>query len=84
MFFIVVYIHTFRGLYYGSYLYPKEHLLGDRCAYFIVDDSNSFFRICVTVGANVILGGLQLLLISFRLFRLLETISLFGCGVVIP
>jgi quinol-cytochrome oxidoreductase complex cytochrome b subunit len=26
MFFIVVYIHTFRGLYYASYLYPKEHL----------------------------------------------------------
>jgi ubiquinol-cytochrome c reductase cytochrome b subunit len=26
MFFIVVYIHTFRGLYYGSYLYPREHL----------------------------------------------------------
>lgn len=24
--FIVVYIHTFRGLYYASYLYPKEHL----------------------------------------------------------
>jgi quinol-cytochrome oxidoreductase complex cytochrome b subunit len=28
MFFIVVYIHTFRGLYYGSYLYPREHLWG--------------------------------------------------------
>ncbi len=26
MFFIVVYIHTLRGLYYSSYLYPKEHL----------------------------------------------------------
>lgn len=26
MFFIVVYIHTFRGLYYSSYLYPKQHL----------------------------------------------------------
>jgi len=26
MFFIVVYIHTFRGLYYSSYLYPKEPL----------------------------------------------------------
>lgn len=26
MFFIVVYIHTFRGLYYSSYLYPKEAL----------------------------------------------------------
>lgn len=26
MFFIVVYLHTFRGLYYASYLYPKEPL----------------------------------------------------------
>jgi len=26
MFFIVVYIHTFRGLYYSSYVYPKELL----------------------------------------------------------
>jgi len=26
MFFIVVYIHTFRGLYYSSFLYPKEAL----------------------------------------------------------
>lgn len=26
MFFIVVYIHTFRGLYYGSYLYPRQPL----------------------------------------------------------
>jgi len=26
LFFIVVYIHMFRGLYYGSYLYPKQSL----------------------------------------------------------
>lgn len=26
MFFIVVYIHIFRGLYYGSYMYPRELL----------------------------------------------------------
>jgi len=26
MFFIVVYIHTFRGLYFSSYLYPRQHL----------------------------------------------------------
>jgi len=26
MFFIVVYVHTFRGLYYGSYNYPRENL----------------------------------------------------------
>jgi len=26
MFFIVVFLHTFRGLYYGSYLYPRQIL----------------------------------------------------------
>jgi quinol-cytochrome oxidoreductase complex cytochrome b subunit len=26
MFFIVVYTHTFRGLYYTSYAYPRQHL----------------------------------------------------------
>jgi len=26
MFFIVVYLHIFRGLYYGSYSYPRGHL----------------------------------------------------------
>jgi len=26
MFFIVVFMHTFRGLYYGSYLYPRQIL----------------------------------------------------------
>ena len=26
MFFLVVYVHIFRGLYYGSYMYPREIL----------------------------------------------------------
>jgi quinol-cytochrome oxidoreductase complex cytochrome b subunit len=26
MFFIVVYTHMFRGLYYGSYIKPRQHL----------------------------------------------------------
>jgi len=26
MFFVVVYIHTFRGIYYGSYIHPRESL----------------------------------------------------------
>ena len=26
MFFLIVYIHLFRGLYYGSYKYPRELL----------------------------------------------------------
>ena len=26
MFFLVVYVHIFRGLYYGSYMYPRQIL----------------------------------------------------------
>jgi len=26
MFFVVVYVHTFRGIYYGSYEHPREHM----------------------------------------------------------
>jgi quinol-cytochrome oxidoreductase complex cytochrome b subunit len=26
MFFIVIYIHTFRGIYYGSFMYPRQAL----------------------------------------------------------
>jgi quinol-cytochrome oxidoreductase complex cytochrome b subunit len=26
MFFIVVYCHIFRGLFYGSFMYPRENL----------------------------------------------------------
>jgi len=28
MFFLVVYIHVFRGLYYGSYMYPRQYVWG--------------------------------------------------------
>jgi len=28
IFFIVVYLHMFRGLYYGSYMYPRQHVWG--------------------------------------------------------
>lgn len=27
LFFIVVYCHIFRGLYYGSYMFPRQKLL---------------------------------------------------------
>lgn len=59
MFFIVVYIHTFRGLYYSSYLYPKEALWIVGCCNFIINDFDSFFRLCSTMGSDVFLGSLQ-------------------------
>jgi len=42
MFFIVVYSHIFRGLYYGSYMYPREHLWCSGVAIFILMMATAF------------------------------------------
>jgi ubiquinol-cytochrome c reductase cytochrome b subunit len=42
MFFIVVYAHIFRGLYYGSYMYPREHLWCSGVAIFILMMGTAF------------------------------------------
>jgi quinol-cytochrome oxidoreductase complex cytochrome b subunit len=42
MFFIVVYMHTFRGLYYASYTSPREFLWFIGVTNFIFNDYNSF------------------------------------------
>jgi quinol-cytochrome oxidoreductase complex cytochrome b subunit len=43
MFFIVVYLHTFRGFYFSSYTYPKEPLWIVGVFYFTFNDYNRFF-----------------------------------------
>jgi len=42
MFFIVVYSHIFRGLYYGSYMYPREHLWCSGVVIFILMMATAF------------------------------------------
>lgn len=42
MFFIVVYIHMFRGLYYGSYTYPREHLWASGVVIFLAMMATAF------------------------------------------
>ena len=42
MFFIVVYSHIFRGLYYGSYMYPREHLWCSGVIIFILMMATAF------------------------------------------
>jgi ubiquinol-cytochrome c reductase cytochrome b subunit len=42
MFFIVVYSHIFRGLYYGSYMYPREHLWCSGVLIFILMMATAF------------------------------------------
>ena len=41
-FFIVVYIHIFRGLYYGSYMAPREHLWCSGVVLFILMMATAF------------------------------------------
>jgi len=42
MFFIVVYTHIFRGLYYGSYMAPREHLWWSGVLIFILMMGTAF------------------------------------------
>lgn len=42
MFFIVVYCHMFRGLYYGSYLYPRQLLWASGVIIFILMMATAF------------------------------------------
>jgi quinol-cytochrome oxidoreductase complex cytochrome b subunit len=42
MFFIVVYSHMFRGLYYGSYMTPREHLWGSGVLIFLLMMGTAF------------------------------------------
>ena len=41
-FFIVVYIHIFRGLYYGSYMYPRGFVWGSGVILFILMMATAF------------------------------------------
>ncbi len=56
MFFLAVYIHMFRGLYYGSYKAPREliWIIGvlDLCP----DDGHRLLRLCAALGPDVLLG----------------------------
>jgi ubiquinol-cytochrome c reductase cytochrome b subunit len=42
MFFIVVYCHIFRGLYYGSYIYPRGMLWGSGVVIFLLMMATAF------------------------------------------
>jgi quinol-cytochrome oxidoreductase complex cytochrome b subunit len=42
MFFIVVYCHIFRGLYYGSYIYPREKLWASGVVIFLLMMATAF------------------------------------------
>ena len=55
-FFIIVYIHILRGMYYGSYKYPRElnWILG--CVIYVLMTATAFLGYTLTLGSNVLLG----------------------------
>ena len=50
MFFIVVYTHMFRGLYYGSYMQPREHLWCSGVLIFLLMMATAFMRYVLPWG----------------------------------
>jgi hypothetical protein len=56
MFFIVVYIHIARGLYYGSYKSPREVLVDDRRRHLHPDDGLGVPRLRPALGSDELLG----------------------------
>ena len=56
MFFIIVFIHIFRGLYYGSYKYHRNPM-DAWCCNSVVNDGNGFYGLCSTLGTNELLGS---------------------------
>lgn len=57
-FLLLVYMHTFRGLYYSSYLYPKEALWVVGVVILLLMILTAFMGLRITVGSNVFLGCL--------------------------
>jgi ubiquinol-cytochrome c reductase cytochrome b subunit len=55
-FFVVVYLHMFRGLMYGSYRKPRELIWLFGCAYFSGTHGRSLHGLSAALGSNVFLG----------------------------
>ena len=56
MFFLAVYIHIFRGMYYGSYKEPREVLWILGVIIFLADDGDGIPWLCAALGTDVLLG----------------------------
>ena len=57
MFFIAVYIHIFRGLYYGSYKEPREVLWILGVHHLPADDGHRLHGLRAALGPDVLLGA---------------------------
>ena len=57
MFFLAVYIHIFRGLYYGSYKAPREVLWILGVFIFLAHDGDGLHGLLAALGADELLGA---------------------------
>ena len=72
--FIVVYLHMYRALLYGSYKSPRELLWLNRDVYIFHSDGGSVLWVSVTLGADVVWG-----LKSSYLYSVLFLLSVMTC-----
>jgi quinol-cytochrome oxidoreductase complex cytochrome b subunit len=56
MFFVAVYCHILRGMYYGSYFHPRSPLWSVGVLIFFFYDCYSFYRLCASMGTDEFLG----------------------------
>jgi ubiquinol-cytochrome c reductase cytochrome b subunit len=57
MFFLIVYLHMFRGLYYGSYVYPRLHLWLSGCTIFVLMMATGFMGYVLPWGQMSLWGA---------------------------
>jgi quinol-cytochrome oxidoreductase complex cytochrome b subunit len=66
-FFHCCYAHLVRGLFYGSYFYPRV-FYGAQELYFIINDINLILRLCFTWGQMSYRAATVLLILLLRSF----------------
>ena len=57
MFFLAVYIHIFRSLFYGSYKSPREIIWILGIIIYLINDGSSIYGLRTTMGSNELLGS---------------------------
>merc|ERR1719178_541461 len=55
LFFVCLFLHTGRGLYYMSFKYYETWIIG--VTLLILTIATAFFRVCPPLGANILLRG---------------------------
>ena len=79
MFFLAVYIHMFRGLYYGSYKAPREVLWILGCVIFLLMMATAFMGYVLPWGQMSFCGATVITNLSRR-FPVVGDGSPPGCG----